>query len=275
MTIDAHQHFWQFDPVRDVWIEEQSMSVIRRDFMPADLLPTLIKNEINGCIAVQADQSEKETIFLLGLAENFDFIKGVVGWIDIGNYQLEERLDFFSNYTKLKGFRHILQSEKSEYMLERRFIDGVRLLGKRGFTYDILVFPRQLNAVQSMIKQLNSQAFVIDHMAKPLIKKGLIKQWAKDIKAIAKYENVHCKISGMITEADWYQWRDNDFTPYLDVVFEAFGSDRVMYGSDWPVCLLAAGYEKQLNLVKDYILKHIPSAEGKIFGDNAARFYKL
>ncbi len=275
MTIDAHQHFWQFDPVRDVWIEEQSMSVIRRDFMPADLLPTLIKNEINGCIAVQADQSEKETIFLLGLAEKFDFIKGVVGWIDIGNDQLEDRLDFFSLYPKLKGFRHILQSEKSEFMLERRFIDGVRLLGKRGLTYDILVFPRQLNAVRSMLKQLNSQAFVIDHMAKPFIKKGLIKQWAKDIKAIAKYENVHCKISGMITEADWYQWRDNDFTPYLDVVFEAFGSDRVMYGSDWPVCLLAAGYEKQLNLVKDYILKHIPSAEGKIFGDNAARFYKL
>jgi L-fuconolactonase len=275
MKLDAHQHFWQFDPVRDAWITEGAMSVIRRNFMPDDLSPILSKNGFDGCIAVQADQSEAETHFLLDLAAKNDCVKGVVGWIDLKADNLNERLDYFSQFPALKGFRHILQGEKPEFMLDPKFTEGVRLLGKKGFTYDILVFPKHLKAVQKFLKTTDNQPFVIDHLAKPYIKKGLIKEWAKAIKAIAKQENVMCKISGMVTEADWQGWVAADFTPYLDVVFEAFGTNRIMYGSDWPVCLLAADYEQQLSIVQNYVSKLSDTEGGKIMGQNAARFYKI
>ncbi len=275
MIIDAHQHFWQFNPVRDSWITEGPMSVIRRDFMPSDLQPILIENGVDGCIAVQADQSENETLFLLDLAENNDFIKGVVGWVDLRNPRLEERLDYYYSHKKLKGFRHILQGEKPEYMLQKSFIEGVKLFGKQGYTYDILVFPKHLSAVKKFLQVLDNQPFVMDHLAKPYIKKGLIKQWEKDIRSIARYENVHCKISGMVTETDWQNWKESDFTPYLDVVFEAFGTDRIMYGSDWPVCLLAADYGRQFSIVKNYVKTLSNTEGGKILGGNAAGFYKL
>ena len=288
MKIDAHQHFWHFDPVRDSWITEGSMSAIRRDFLPEDLAPILSKNGFDGCIAVQADQSEAETHFLLDLADKNDFIKAVVGWVDLKADNLAERLDYFSQFPKLKGFRHILQSEKPEFMLNPKFRGGVRLLHQYGFTYDILVFPKHLNAVQKFLKTVDNQPLVIDHLAKPYIKKGLIKQWEKDIKAVAKYENVQCKISGMVTEADWQNWQEADFTPYLDVVFEAFGMDGIMYGSDFPVCLVAATYQKQLEIVENYVKKwinrpkirnlqsEIKNTEGsKIFGLNAKKFYKI
>jgi L-fuconolactonase len=275
MKIDAHQHFWQFDPVRDAWIDEKSMSAIRRDFMPSDLSSILNRNGINGCVVVQADQSEKETTFLIELGAKYDFIKGVVGWTDIKDSLLADRLDYFSQYKVLKGFRHILQGENAEFILDPNFIDGLRLLGKKGFTYDILVFPRHLKAVRLLIKELDSQALVIDHIAKPYIKKGLIKEWAKDIKAIARHKNVYCKLSGIVTEADWKNWKASDFTPYLDVVFEAFGTERLMYGSDWPVCLLAAEYDIQLNVIKDYVSKYAQGSGAKVFGENAIRFYNL
>lgn len=275
MKIDGHQHFWQFDPVRDAWIDKKSMSVIRSDFLPEDLLPLLKKNGLNGCVAVQADQSEKETTFLLNLAEKNNFIQGVVGWIDIKSEKLPERLEYFGQYRKLKGFRHILQGEKPEFMIDPNFVNGVRLLGQKGYTYDILVFPKHLKAVKLFLHQLENQPLVIDHIAKPYIKKGLIKEWAKDIKAIARYNNVYCKISGLVTEADWKHWKASDFTPYLDVVFEAFGTQRLMYGSDWPVCLLAAEYDKQLNMIKDYVSKNAQGSETKVFGENAIRFYNL
>lgn len=286
MIIDAHQHFWQFDPVRDAWITEGSMSVIRRDFMPDDLSPILSKNGIDGCIAVQADQSETETLFLLDLAQKNDCIKGVVGWIDLLSDTLHERLDYFSQYSRLKGFRHILQGEKPEFMLHPKFTEGVQLLGQKGYTYDILVFPKHLKAVKTFLKTLDNQPFVVDHIAKPYIRKGLIKEWAKDMKAIAKHENVYCKISGMVTEAHWQDWKESDFTPYLDVVFEAFGVDRLMYGSDWPVCLVAAEYERQLAIVQNYIQSSVANPRntvrrdssgdgGKILGENTVRFYKL
>ena len=288
MKIDAHQHFWHFDPVRDNWITEGSMSAIRRDFLPEDGAPLLSKNGFDGCIAVQADQSEAETHFLLDLADKNDFIKAVVGWVDLKADNLAERLDYFSQFSKLKGFRHILQGEKPEFMLSPKFTEGVRLLHQYGFTYDILVFPKHLNAVQKFLKLVDNQPFVIDHLAKPYIKKGLIKQWEKDIKAISKYENVQCKISGMVTEADWQNWQEADFTPYLDVVFEAFGTDRIMYGSDFPVCLVAATYEKQLEIVENYVNKWVNRSEirnsqsdikntegSKFFGLNAKEFYKI
>lgn len=274
MRIDAHQHFWQFDPVRDAWITEGAMSTIRRDFLPNDLQPILQQNGIDGCVAVQADQSETETQFLLDLAAQNDFIKGVVGWVDIKADNLSERLDYFSQFPKLKGFRHILQGEKPEFMLDPKFTEGVRLLGKKGYTYDILVFPHHLIAVKVFLQRTDNQPFVIDHIAKPYIQKGMIDQWAKDMKSIAEYENVYCKISGMVTEADWKGWKKADFTPYIDVVFEAFGTDRIMYGSDWPVCLVAASYEKQLSIVQNYVSKLSDTEGGKIMGENAKNFYK-
>jgi L-fuconolactonase len=250
--------------------------------MPEDLFSILSANGFDGCIAVQADQSEKETHFLLDLADKNNVVKGVVGWVDLMADNLEKQLDYFRQFPKLKGFRHILQGEKPEFMLNPRFTEGVRLLGKKGFTYDILVLPKHLSAVKTLLKQCDNQLFVIDHIAKPYIKKGLIKQWAKDIKAIAKHENVYCKISGMVTEADWKGWKEADFTPYLDVVFDAFGTNRMMYGSDWPVCLLAADYEKQLNIVQNYvsqgfdvIARNEATEESKIMGENAARFYNI
>jgi L-fuconolactonase len=275
MKLDAHQHFWHFDPVRDTWMSEETMSAIRRNFLPEDLKPTLFQNGFDGCIAVQADQSEAETLFLLDLAQKNDFIKGVVGWIDLKADNRAERLDYFNSFQKLKGFRHILQGEKPEFMLNPKFTEGVRLLGKKGYTYDILVFPKHLKAVKTLLKTLDNQPFVIDHMAKPYIKKGLIKEWAKDIIAIAQFENVNCKLSGMVTEADGQNWKEADFTPYLDVVFEAFGTDRLMYGSDWPVCLVAGTYEKQLKIVENYVLKHANTEGGKIFGSNTQQFYKI
>jgi L-fuconolactonase len=275
MKLDAHQHFWHFDPVRDTWMSEETMSAIRRNFLPEDLKPILSQNGFDGCIAVQADQSEAETLFLLDLAEKNDFIKGVVGWIDLKADNRAERLDYFNRFQKLKGFRHILQGEKPEFMLNPKFTEGVRLLGKKGYTYDILVFPKHLKAVKTFLKTLDNQPFVIDHMAKPYIKKGLIKEWAKDMKAIAQFENVNCKLSGMVTEADGQNWKEADFTPYLDVVFEAFGTDRLMYGSDWPVCLVAGTYEKQLKIVENYVLKHANTEGGKIFGSNTQQFYNI
>jgi L-fuconolactonase len=275
MRIDAHQHFWHFDPVRDSWITEGSMSFIRRDFLPEDLAPILQKNGFDGCVAVQADSSELETFFLLDLAARNTFIKGVVGWVDVKAGNLAERLDAFQQFPKLKGFRHVLQGEKPEFMLNPAFTDGVRVLGQRGFTYDILVFPKHLKAVKTFLKQLPNQPFVIDHMAKPYIKKGLIKEWAKDIKGIAQHENVLCKLSGMVTEGDWKGWKEADFTPYLDVVFDAFGSDRLMYGSDFPVCLVAGTYEKQLAIVKNYLSKLSDTEGSKIMGLNAQKFYNL
>jgi L-fuconolactonase len=251
------------------------MSVIQSDFMPADLQPILTQNSIDGCIAVQADSSEKETIFLLDLAEKHDFIKGVVGWVDLLAKDVEERLDFFSKYAQLKGFRCILQGQKPSFMLQSDFVAGVKALNKYGFTYDILVFPKHLEAVLQLLKQLEGQPFVVDHLAKPYIKRGLIRQWEKDIRNIAKQENVTCKISGMVTEADWANWKTADIEPYFEVVLAAFGPSRIMYGSDWPVCLLAADYERQLAVVKGFISKLSITEQAQIMGLTAAKFYKI
>ena len=251
------------------------MSVIRRDFLPNDLRPVLEKNGISGCIAVQADQSETETHFLLELAAHNDFIQGVVGWVDLRAKNLPERLDYFLTFPKLKGFRHILQGEKPEFMLQADFLRGIRALGKRGFTYDILVFPRHLPAVRRFLAQFDDQPFVINHLAKPYIKRGLLRQWEKDMRSIARHKQVCCKISGMVTEADWKIWAPADFTPYLEVVLDAFGADRLLYGSDWPVCLLAAEYAQQLAVVEGFFGKLLEIEQAKIMGGNALKFYEI
>jgi L-fuconolactonase len=273
--IDAHQHFWIFDPVRDSWINDE-MLVIKRDFLPVDLLPILQQNGIDGCVAVQASQSEEETQFLLDHAAKNPEIKGVVGWVDLRANDLDERLQHYKQYDKLKGFRHILQSEPDkQYMLQPQFQKGIASLQKQGYTYDILIYPEHLPYAELLAGGFPDQRFVVDHLAKPHIKDQKISDWQKDIQALAKYPNVHCKISGMLTEANWNSWKTEDFTPYLDVVFNAFGINRVMFGSDWPVCLLAGGYEGTMQVMNNYCATLSATEQALFWGDNAKDFYNL
>jgi L-fuconolactonase len=273
--IDAHQHFWKFDPVRDSWIGD-NMSVIQRDFMPDDLKPILDKQGIGGCVAVQADQSEAETEFLLDLAGKHDFIKGVVGWVDFKAADAGKLIERYSKFNKLKGFRHVLQGETDRaLMLNPQFMNGIRALKRHDLTYDILIFPDQLGYTHQFVKNFSGTRFVIDHISKPDIKNKNMDKWEMGIRAIARHENVWCKISGMVTEADWYSWILSDFKPYLDVVFEAFGANRVMFGSDWPVCNVAGGYQQMLSVVKNYTAKLSEDEQARFWGLNAAEFYKL
>ncbi|SKC86810.1 amidohydrolase family protein [Ohtaekwangia koreensis] len=274
LAIDAHQHFWKYSPVKDAWITDD-MKVIQRDFLPQDLAPILATHGIEGCVAVQADQSEAETEFLLSLAEEHAFIKGVVGWVDLRADNLSERLAYFSKFKKLKGFRHIIQGEPSGFMLDRKFILGVQKLAEYNFTYDLLLYHHQLPEALQFIHQLPQANIVVDHLAKPSIRTQEKNEWALNIAALAAFKNVHCKISGMVTEADWKNWKQNDFTPYLDVLFESFGSARLMYGSDWPVCLLAASYEAQLSIAQTYLSTFSSHEKHLVMGENARKFYNL
>jgi L-fuconolactonase len=274
--IDAHQHFWQFDPVRDNWITEE-MSVIRRDFLPADLLPLLQRNEIDGSVLVQTCQDEADNDFMLKLAAENDFIKGIVGWVDLRAENVEDRLKYYrDSHPKMKGFRHVLQAEPDEkFMLRDDFKRGISLLNQYGFTYDILIYPNHIKYASELVAEFPGQKFVIDHLAKPYIKMQEIGQWQRDMEYLAYYQNVYCKVSGMLTEADWYGWRTEDFMPYLDVVFKSFGSQRVMYGSDWPVCTLAGGYNRALEILQIYASRYSQDEQEQFFGGNAIRFYNL
>jgi L-fucono-1,5-lactonase len=275
MNIDSHQHFWRYDPARHSWIDE-SMGPLKRDFLPEDLASELDANGIDASVAVQADQSEEETLFLLDLAERARRIAGVVGWIDLASPRIEERLRFFSRYRKLCGFRHIVQSEPGDdFMLRPEFMRGISCLREFGFAYDILIYPKQLPAAIELVDRFSGQRFVVDHLAKPEIKTRKISDWAAGIGSIGRNPNVHCKLSGLVTEADWRGWTSADFDPYLDVVFEAFGVDRLMFGSDWPVCLLAGSYQQVRQIVENYVDRNAPGAREKIFGENASRFYDL
>lgn len=274
MKIDAHQHFWIFDPVRDAWIDD-SMAVLQRDFLPADLAPLLQQAGMDGCVAVQADQSEQETGFLLELAAQNDFIKKVVGWVDLAAPDVDGRLEQWQDQPKLAGFRHILQAEPPDIMASRAFRNGIGALCRLKFTYDILIYPQHLPAAYELAKTFSYQPFVIDHLAKPFIKKQEIEPWKQQIKAMASLPNVYCKLSGMATEADHANWQEAHIVPYMDAVLEAFGPDRLMFGSDWPVCLLAADYRHTIDLVLNYIQTLSESEQNQIMGKTACRFYNI
>jgi L-fuconolactonase len=275
LRIDSHQHFWNFDPEKFDWITEE-MSLIKKDFLPGDLKYILQENYFDGCITVQVEQTEEENNFLLKAAQDNEFIKGVVGWIDLQSENIDERLAYYKQFERLKGFRHILQGEKKrDLMLSPDFKRGISLLNKFNFTYDILIFPDQLGFAKEIVKEFPEQKFVIDHLAKPYIKDGRIEEWKKDMEAIGSFENVYCKISGMVTEADWKNWKAKDFFPYLDVVVKSFGTNRIMYGSDWPVCLVAASYEQVLNIVREYFSSFSKNEQDLFFGGNAVKFYNI
>ena len=274
MTIDAHQHFWHFDPVRDNWITDD-MAIIQRDFLPADLEPILAENGIDGCIAVQASQSENETLFLVNMAQNYDIVKGVVGWVDLQSEQLYERLEVLSQFEEIKGFRHVAQAEPDDFLMRPSIVKGIRQLAAFDLTYDILIYPSQLKAALHLVRALPEIHFVIDHLAKPYIKKKEISRWANFMTEIAKNKNVFCKLSGIVTEADWRNWSKKDFFPYLDVAFEHFGPDRLLFGSDWPVCLVAANYTQVKTLIEEYVDPWGEEVRAKVFGANAVEFYNL
>jgi L-fuconolactonase len=271
MNIDAHQHFWKYDPARHAWITPE-MRVLRRDWLSEHLRPELSASGIDSTVAVQADSSEQETHFLLDLARTHPEIAGVVGWVDLTSADIHDRLEYFAQSKQVKGFRHVVQSEPDDCFLVRDdFLRGIACLGAYDFTYDILIYPKQLPAAVELVKRFPGQRFVVDHLAKPFIKTGEIEPWATFIRKIAESDNVFCKLSGLVTEAKWSGWVPADFVPYLDVVFEAFGTARLMFGSDWPVCLLAADYAQVKQIIADYAA----SDHDRIFGQNAARFYGL
>lgn len=275
MKIDAHQHFWKYESTRHDWITPQ-MKAIRHDFLPKDLLNILKINEIDGTVLVQVDQTEAETNYLIELANEYSFIKGIVGWVDIQAENIEERLEYYSNFQKLKGFRHIVQSEADpNFLLKSSFLNGIDKLEKYNFTYDILIHENQLPNTIHFVKQFPNQKFIIDHLAKPKIATGRLKPWSQNIIELAQSDNVYCKLSGMVTENDWNLWNEIDFKPYLDVVFEAFGTNRLVFGSDWPVSMLAASYGQVMEIIENYLKPFSDDEKAKIWGRNAIDFYSL
>jgi len=272
MRLDAHQHFWTYDPVQYPWIPKGSP--LQRDWLPIDLAPLLARAGLDGSIAVQARQAITESHWLLTLGNHSPMIKSVVGWVDLRSERVEEQLAELSMHQKFAGVRHVVQDEPDDnFMLGADFLRGVGKLKSFNLTYDILIYPKQLPAAIELARRFPEQPFVLDHLAKPFIREGIISPWREQIRELAKSKNVLCKVSGMVTEADQTTWKPSDFKAYLDVVFEAFGEDRLMYGSDWPVCLLAGSYEQVLGLVDDYTRQSGPAGRDKFFGGNAARFY--
>ncbi len=275
MKIDAHQHFWHYDPAEYSWIGA-GMEVLKRDHLPGDLAPLLHAAGLDGSVAVQARQSVEETRWLLELAAREPAIKGVVGWVDLRSADAGRDLERLVVDAKLRGVRHVVQDEPDdEFMLRPDFLRGLSVLAEFGLSYDLLVFPRQLPAACRVVERLPQQRFVVDHIAKPLIREGRLEPWATDLRRLAALPNVMCKVSGLVTEASWQGWRAEDFAPYLDVVFEAFGPGRIMFGSDWPVCTLAAGYQQVVGLVAGYVASLPPAEQAGVWGSNAARFYGL
>jgi L-fuconolactonase len=273
-TIDSHQHFWEYDPGEYPWIKTDWP--IRRSFLPSDLGPLLRKNGFDRCVAVQARQSLRETEWLLELAEKNPFIAGVVGWVDLRSPDIAKQLGSFRGNSKLVGVRHVVQDEPDDrFMLRDDFLRGIALLPEFELAYDILIFPKQLPAAIELVRRFPEQRFVLDHIAKPFIKDQQLEPWRTQIRDLAKGPNVFCKLSGMVTEALWQAWQSADFRPYLDVVWEAFGPDRLMIGSDWPVCLLSGDYDRTMNVIKDFFQPFAAAEREKVLGANAIRFYRL
>ena len=275
MHIDAHQHFWRYDRREYGWIDD-SMAALRRDFLPADLKPELEHSGFQGCVAVQARQTLEETRWLLELAERAPFILGVVGWVDLRSPRLRFELETFAGNSKLLGVRHIVQSEPDErFLLQPDFLRGIATLEEFDLAYDILIYAKHLPVAAEFVSRFPRQRFVLDHLAKPPIKSAALDSWARGIRELAAFPNVYCKVSGLVTEADWQAWKPEDLRPYLDVAFECFGPSRLMIGSDWPVCTLAAPYSQVMDVVKNYIDKYAAQERNAVLGGNAAKFWKL
>jgi L-fuconolactonase len=275
MRIDAHQHFWRYKRDEYGWIDD-SMRALRRDFFPDNLRPEIERAGFDGSIAVQTRQNLEETRWLLQLAERNPTILGVIGWVDLRSPNVRSELAEFAENPKLLGVRHIVQSEPDQrFLLQPEFLRGVSALAGFELTYDILIYPRHLSAAAEFVERFPEQRFVLDHMAKPPIRSRQLQPWESDLRALAKFRNVVCKISGLVTEAEWSSWKAEDIIPYLDVAFDAFGADRLIFGSDWPVCTVAASYTQVVELVQNYLSGFSIEVRDAVFGGNAERFWKL
>jgi L-fuconolactonase len=273
MKIDTHQHFWKYNDRDYVWMSA-AMDKLRRDHLPADLLPLIKTAGIDGTIAVQARQTLEESTWLLQLAEENAFIRGVVGWVDLGSERVTEQLEQFCQQGKFCGVRHVVHDEPDdEFMLRKDFLRGLSQLESFGLTYDLLLFPRHLRVASEVVSRFPNQPFVLDHIAKPSVQTGAIEPWARDLRQLAAFPNVFCKISGLVTEAKWDSWSAQEFEPYIDVVLNAFGADRLMIGSDWPVCTLAADYKTVIDLDSGYISWLSDDEQNAILEKNPVRFY--
>lgn len=275
MKIDSHLHFWEYEPQKDAWITDE-MDVLKRNYKPEQLIPLLAASGIDGGIAVQADQSEAETAYLVKLSGEYNFVRGVVGWTDLRSPQVDDRLDYFSRFPQIKGYRHIVQAEVQEdFLLRKDFCNGIRELGKRGLTYDILIYPKHLPYALDLVRKFPNQRFVLDHIAKPAIREGQFGDWCRLLEPFGRQEHVYCKITGLTTEAYWHRWDAGDFARYIDAVLHIFGPDRVMFGSDWPVCLLGADYLQTCEILKYNTKQLSHSEQAKLWGINCAKFYQL
>ena len=274
MVIDSHVHFWKYNKEEYPWID-RNMKILQKDYLPTELESTLKRNNVDGCIAVEAATAEVETRFLAELANTHPIIKGVVGWTDLKANDAEKKLSGLKEYSSVIGIRHIVQSEPDDFLYDEKFRAGVSLLQSFGYTYDLLIYPRQLNAAVDFVKAFPEQTIIIDHCAKPNIKNKELEQWRKGITDLAMFPNVSCKLSGLITEAEWKEWSPADFYPYLDVVFESFGTERLMFGSDWPVMLLSGLYVQWKSLLEKYMEKFLPEEKDDVFGLNALRIYGI
>lgn len=275
MRIDAHQHFWIYNPAEYEWIDE-SMSSLRRNFLPEDLRPELESAGFHGSIAVQARQTLEETRWLLELAARSRKILGVVGWVDLCSPECRTQLKAFSTSPKLVGIRHIVQSEPDDrFLLRPDFLRGIAMLEEFDLAYDILIYTKHLPAAAEFVERFPRQRFVLDHLAKPPIKSREIESWAAGLRRLAAFPNVFCKLSGLVTEADWQHWKPEDLIPFLDVAFATFGPSRLMIGSDWPVCLVASSYSRTLDVVKSYLQDHSSGERDAVLGGNAQRFWRL
>jgi L-fuconolactonase len=274
MRIDAHQHFWIYNQREYDWIDD-SMSSIRRDFLPADLRTELERAGFAGSVLVQVRQTLDETRWLLELAENNPFILGVVGWVDLRSPHVHADLQSFAGNSKLVGIRHIVQAEPDDFLLDADFLRGISVLEEFNLAYDLLIYTKHLPLAAEFVKRFPRQRFVLDHLAKPPIRSGAIDPWARGMRELALFPNVYAKVSGLVTEADWQGWKPEHVRPYLDVAFESFGAKRLMIGSDWPVCTVAASYARVVNLVKDYTSSYTAEDRKAVFGGNAVNFWRL
>jgi L-fuconolactonase len=271
MRLDSHQHFWVYDEGNYPWIPRATP--LHRDWLPADLDPLLRASGFGGSIAVQARSTLEESHWLLTLADHAPLIKGVVGWVDLQHERVEEQLAMLAEHPRFVGVRHVLQDEDDRSMLRPAFVRGIGKLAQFNLTYDLLIYPRHLPAAIELVAKFPRQPFVLDHIAKPPIRAGTLSPWREQIKELASAGNVFCKLSGMITEADHRHWRADDLQPFMETVFEFFGANRLMFGSDWPVCLLAGSYERVVSVVDGFIREHAPAALEPVLGETAARFY--
>jgi len=274
MKIDAHQHFWKYSAAEYGWIDDQ-MSIIRRDFLPPDLEREIRNAGVDGVVSVQVRQTLEETRWLLTVAAQNDFVKGVVGWVPLTEPSIRDELDLLRSNPRLRAVRHVVQDEPDGYLLRKDFNAGVSVLQEMGLAYDLLIHERQLPEATRFVDQHPYQVFVLDHLAKPRVKGDRLDPWRQRVRELARRENVYCKISGLVTEADFKAWTEAQLQPYLETVLEAFGPTRLMFGTDWPVCLVACPYGRWFEIVSRFAASLSSDEQASLFGQTAALAYGL